>query len=93
MHLQVGRPSDVWSLGCILYLLVYGRTPFEHIKNKLKKWQAIIDPSVAVPFPELQNKAAIDIMQVHVKQLVCDRRQDGYLLVKSTLYRHLSPYT
>lgn len=66
IHTQVGRPSDVWSLGCILYQMIYGRTPFEHIRNKLKKWQTIIDPSILISYPELQNKAAIDIMQVRL---------------------------
>lgn len=45
-------------------MMVYGRTPFEHIKNKLQKWHAITDPSVVVPFPDVGNRAAVDVMQV-----------------------------
>jgi len=48
--LKVGRPSDIWSLWCILYLMVYRRTPFKHIKNKMMKWHAISNSSVPIPF-------------------------------------------
>ena len=44
--------------------MLYRRTPFAHFKNKLKKWQAITDPSVEIPFSELHNKAAIHAMKV-----------------------------
>ena len=44
--------------------MLYRRTPFAHFKNKLKKWQAITDPSVEIPFSELHNKAAVHAMKV-----------------------------
>ena len=25
---KVGKPSDIWSIGCILYQFIYGKAPF-----------------------------------------------------------------
>ena len=30
-RLRVGPASDVWSLGCIAYLMTYGKTPFQDL--------------------------------------------------------------
>ena len=61
---KIGRPSDVWSLGCILYMMVYGRTPFQHITNHLQKLQCIMDPSHVIEFPEINDKHLLDVIQV-----------------------------
>lgn len=48
---KLGKPSDVWSLGCILYQMVYGLPPFGHIQNQMARCQAIITWTHNIDFP------------------------------------------
>ncbi|XP_061396966.1 dual specificity protein kinase TTK [Musca vetustissima] len=51
--IKISTKSDVWSLGCILYLLLYKKTPFGHIKNLCAKISAICSPTQNIEFGPL----------------------------------------
>ncbi|XP_037956822.1 probable serine/threonine-protein kinase mps1 isoform X2 [Teleopsis dalmanni] len=52
--IKISTKSDVWSLGCILYLLLYQKTPFSHIKNVMAKISTISSPTHQIEYPTLQ---------------------------------------
>ncbi|KAJ2776266.1 Dual-specificity kinase, spindle pole body (SPB) duplication and spindle checkpoint function, partial [Coemansia javaensis] len=47
--MKLGRASDIWSLGIILYQMCYGHTPFAQLAL-FKKLASIPDPSFAIPY-------------------------------------------
>ncbi|XP_003241140.2 dual specificity protein kinase TTK-like [Acyrthosiphon pisum] len=48
---KINQKSDVWSLGCILYSLVYGKTPYSHLTNTWQKLQSIAESKQNINFP------------------------------------------
>ncbi|KAG3108555.1 hypothetical protein PI124_g12286 [Phytophthora idaei] len=61
--MKVGRASDIWSLGCILYQIVYSKPPFGDVHSIIEKFRCIIDPAVPINFPSLQNKDLEDVIR------------------------------
>lgn len=48
---KVGRPSDVWSCGCIIYQMIYGRPPYGGYQGT-QRMLAIMNPKVQIAYPK-----------------------------------------
>lgn len=60
-------------MGCILYSLVYGVTPFNHIRQQWTKVSAIIDKNYKINFPHLIGNEPVPTILVDVMRKCLER--------------------
>ena len=51
---KVGKPSDIWSCGCIIYQMIYGKPPYANYQGQ-NRLLAIMNPEIKIKFPERCN--------------------------------------
>jgi len=68
---RLGYCSDVYSLGCILYKMCFGVTPYQHIDKMQMKYCAITSPE-PIKIPALPHK---DLVQIISSCLNKDRQK------------------
>lgn len=86
--IKLGKASDIWSLGCILYQMLYSRPPFAALST-IQKLTAIPNPNYPIPYPPHEDKDGIEVVHACLQRDPKRRRpingRDGLLEMRYSL--------
>lgn len=65
---KIGKPADIWSCGCIIYQMIYGKPPYAKYQGQ-ERLLSIMDPNVKIEYKEvLPDKTVIPSLALELMQ-------------------------